>query len=56
MGSDASKSLDTYNKNVKEGASVAASYKYANENYDGTIEDWYRKQKEGEEKARGCFD
>lgn len=49
-------SLDTYNKNVKESASTVASYKYANENSKGSIESWSEKQKEGESKARDCFD
>ena len=48
-------SLDSYNKNVKEGASTIASYAYANENSNGSIESWSSKQKEGESKARDCF-
>ncbi len=55
MGSEVSKAFDTYNSNVKESACVAASYKYANENSDGSLESWSSKQKEGEEKARDCF-
>lgn len=56
MGSEVSKAFDSYNNNVKEIASVSASYKYANENSDGSLESWSSKQKEGESKARDCFD
>ena len=58
MGSEASeisKDLDNINNNIKESASVAASYKYANENSDGSLESWSSKQREGEAKARDCF-
>lgn len=52
---ECNESLDTYNNNVKECASVSASYKYANDNYDGSLGSWSSKQREGESKARDCF-
>lgn len=53
--SEINRNLDSYNESVKDTACVLASYKYANENYDGSLESWSSKQREGYSKARECF-